>query len=497
MSGEFHPIELIHSFQSKYDVTHLKAGALNIWPIVLFELSNCARATTVNDKTSLVKSAINELLSFFKRHIQQIRDHKNTAPESLTEDIIFLTQSTRRVRLNGKYYDRICDPFVDAFKENGYNCLILEWSYDHQYKVPRYNPSEFIQDHIDIAIASALVSGKTRSFVVELLNTQEFRRILGYWSIDPNMFINRIRRSVNLILAIKNYFNRRLKVSGVKYAFYYPYYGTISFAFNLACKMNRIRVIEIQHGYFGGYTNMQNGYRNLTCKYDLLPDAVWCWRNSDKETILKWGQNGSLLPRCFVGGNLWNNIWKYPGANQNEFNSDVNLKANTINKSNVRVLLTLSPYFDMPAWLPDAIKNTSSPSVWFIRFHHNTDKNIRELYMKVFADIAHAEYETANSLPLPTLIRMSDIHVTINSSCTAEAMEFGIKTIITGEIGIRVAQYYVENRWAFPALSSEQFHSAFLELTTEKFENKQPEPNDKILSNAELVRRFITFIENQ
>ena len=53
----------------------------------------------------------------------------------------------------------------------------------------------------------------------------------------------------------------------------------------IAAKKYGIKVVEIQHG--GAEDNVYLPYSNKQIKFDVLPDLLWCWSDSDKELVIK------------------------------------------------------------------------------------------------------------------------------------------------------------------------------------------------------------------
>lgn len=487
-------IELIKKFQKSNDVSKIVAGNMQIWPIVLFELKQFIYKNKFGKKTSILKFVLHEFFYFIKVVINQIKDRENNTIKNFNPDFIFLTQSTRRVFINSKYYDRICDPFIDALKEKGYKSKVLEWSYDHKFKVPRYNNSSFIQFQIEFAILRKLLKKYEHKYKIEMLNSKEFKQILVDCGTEYSEFIRSLKKTIKLVYILSQYFDRILKNENVQTAFFYPYYGTVSFAFNLACKWNNINTVEIQHGYYSERAHMQNGIRNQSTKYDLLPDYIWCWEERDKNAVTNWGNKPDILPKPYVGGNLWNNIWKYPSKNRNEFSANIDKQIKSMRKEYKLIfLLTLSPIYDLPDWLTIAMKK-SNDILWLVRFHHNTEQKLLRRFKKEFSELSNTHFAIANESPLPVLLRLSDLHVTVRSSCVSEAREFGVKSIILSKDGAIIFREIIEESWAFPILTLEEFESMIDSKIFYQSISKDCSDSLNTKSNATIVSDFLNLL---
>ncbi|HOE03762.1 MAG TPA: hypothetical protein PLZ52_00975 [Bacteroidales bacterium] len=484
-------IELINKFQETNDVSQIYVNNIPIWPIVLFEIRLYILKGISKKDRNLFMFALQEFFYLATLLYNLIRDRKKNTKRNLNPDFIFLTQSTRRVLLNGTYYDRICDPFIDALKEKGYKSKVLEWSYDHKFKIPRYNNSSLIQFQIEFELIKNLFKKEKLEYKLEMLNTIEFNCILKHCGTEYTEFIRSLKTTTKRIFIIAQYFNKKVKSEKVQAAFFYPYYGTVSFAFNLACKWNMIQTVEIQHGYYGERAQMQNGIRNQSTKYDLLPDFIWCWEERDKNSIKNWGNKPDILPIPYVGGNLWNNIWKYPSENRNEFSASIDKQIKSMRKEYKLIfLLTLSPIYDLPDWLTIAMKK-SKDILWLVRFHHNTEQKLLRRFKKEFSELSNTHYTIANESPLPVLLRLSDLHVTVISSCVSEAREFGTKSIVLSKKGASIFKEIIEESWAFPIFTLEEFESTVgSKMFYQNMSKQFPKPSN-IQSNAEIVSDFL------
>ncbi len=462
-------LEMVREFQYEHDVSRLAVGGLRVWPIVLLQLVKLTAANYgFRSALDVARLAFGEAAAFGKMAYAKWRDRARSSDPRRPADALFLTNPTRRARIEGVYYDRICDPFVDALRRAGRRAAVLEWSFDHEYRVPRHNPSALVQDSIDRVVLSSLLRRRALPLELDLLGTDRFRRILDYHRSDPRAFGRDLVRSARFTLALRDYFLRTLKDTGASVAFYFPWYGAVSFGFNLACRALGIRTVEIQHGYYGDAMLLYTGFRNVTCRYELLPDHIWGWEERDRQAVRAWGDDPRLLPQVHVGGNLWNNLWQYPEANDNRFArpagsktaSPVAARRALAPDGRRLVLLTLPPVFDIPGWLPGAIAATAGTMNWAVRFHHHMKPAAAARYRQALGGLANAEYELANALPLPVLLSLCDVHVTVNSSSAAEAREFGRRTVITSETGSRIFAALIEQRWACSAGSGDELRAA-------------------------------------
>jgi len=485
--NEAERLRMVHRFQHEHDVSRLRVDGLKVWPIVILQLAKLTHKNLgIRSALDVAKLALREALSFGRMTYDKHRDRANSSPMRQSCDALFLTNPTRRARIEDTYYDRICDPFVDALRRVGLRCSVLEWSFDHEYRVPRHNPSALIQGGIDWVVLKNLLSGRRPRLEFGLLDSGAFRALLDYHQVSPSVFARDLVRSARFTLALRDYFMGNLDETGASLAFFFPYYGAVSFGFNLACRALGIRTVEVQHGYYGDTMLLYTGFRNVDCAYDLLPDAIWGWEERDRDAVRAWGDDESLLPRVHVGGNLWNNLWKFPGVNDNRYLS--RYTGLSLRPGDRRVvLLTLPPVFDIPSWLPDTIRATAGTMRWHVRYHHHMKHAAAAQYRAAFRNLGNVEFELANRLPLPVLLSHCDVHVTVNSSSVVEAREFNRKSVIISETGARIFAALIEEGWACSALTGDELRVALGRFLAEPRPTAARTP---ARSNSELVRDF-------
>lgn len=483
-------VEKIIDFQKKYNVYDVKYNNINIWPIVVYViLSNTP--TFKNTTKPFFVNIVYEIFSYLKILYKKILDRKKIS-NNTNCDILFLTQPARRVKIGKKYFDRITDPFIDALKNTNYKTETLEWTYEHDYKTPRFNQSEFIQNSMDIYLFFRLFKKDKYSYKFDILKNDEFQEILTLLKIDRKAFFAKLKFSCKIINILTEYFDKKIKQrQKLKYAFFYPHNGLVSFSFNLACKNNLVKTVEIQHGYISGFNISYNSYYKID-EYKILPDSFWCWEESVKRIIENWYEKKGYAPFVYKGGNLYNRFWKYPKLNNNVFLTELNNKKNLKNdKDGVNILLTLSPIDNIPLFLFDFARKNDKHIRWYIRFHHHTPSKLINSFKEKFKEIKNIEYESANELPLPMLLKLADLHITIFSSCVADAKEFNKKSIVISEAGIDFFKDFIASDWVYPALNEKE-----LEVGIDKIiEERKSKPTEEKKSNTEILLDFLNEFE--
>jgi hypothetical protein len=490
-------VQEILSFQKKYDVAEIKIDEVKVWPLILSELKFYTNKPDdiTTGRVSIMRAILKEFMGWIGMLRQMYNDRKKSRMTTKDADYVFLTQPTRREKLDKYFFDRITDPFYIALENAGYKLRVMEWSFDNKFKTPRYNPSEFIQFSIYRGFFLSLFRSR-RTYELELLYTPEFKDILETLNVNIEQFIKTIKRNTRLITSLRQMFYKKMKTSKAKVAFFFPYYGIVSFAFNLACKDLGIKTTEIQHAYVGDNKVTENGYYEISEVYDLLPDAIWCWGDRDKNRVEKWSACNKKRPIAYRGGNLWLNFWMYPEINNNIFYKSSEMQNNSRNRnSKTIILVTLSPYFNIPDWFPEVINKTSNSFDWLLRFHPHTEKSNLSRYRKVFNRVSQNNFSLANKSILPYLLKIAHLHVTVDSSTVAEAKAFNLQSIILGEYGVVKFKKIIEEGQAFAVFDRFEFMEQISKLYSKSAQKKHLEKQFP-KSNKELVLNFLNTIDS-
>jgi len=231
-------------------------------------------------------------------------------------------------------------------------------------------------------------------------------------------------------------FEKILRVLGPRAFFLSVYYHPVGMAWMLACRWAGVTSIDLQHGRLGPF---EGRYTQMTAAppdgYHLMPDHVWCWGAQTKHDI-----DVDKNPACarhggLIGGNPWLYKWRYGDAAGLEPPEAAAFAART--KGKRRILVSLQP-LDSPIGpeLLKAMQQSPPDWLWLLRMHplrKHTMPEIATILEK--AGLRNVELEAATSLPLFSLLKLVEHHVTVFSSVAVEAAAFGIRTSLLGEEG--------------------------------------------------------------
>jgi hypothetical protein len=452
-------MDFINKIEADFPVESWTIDGIHIWPLVRTSLGTHLAYTeigkSIDNTQGYLPNKIAKLINLMKGHADYIRayvsDFSNNARINQKVDAVFLGDQVSRIYFNESWYDRFCDPFIGEFKLNGKNCLHMEPL--HRYLTPRYAPGVFIQPHLDyLTIKSILAFNVVNHLEIKLQDFELFQRMMEINNIDFHLSSNQLVQYTYRLRLYADFFKKILHRVSPQIGFVVCYYGLEGMAFNLACREMGIPSVDIQHGVQGDLHRAYGRWNKLPkAGYELLPTIFWVWSEVEAKAINNWNEKVKKWHRPFIGGNPWLNLW---------WNNDNNIcmyYKNQINnisgflESSIKILLTLQPgvpNHGIPEWLINAIDRSPSDWFWLIRVHPCMLAE-RGNVKKLIATCSHKKVnvDDATDLPLPSILKSVDIHVTHSSSTVIEAQQYGVPTIAVSNMGKELYLEQFELGW--------------------------------------------------
>jgi len=376
-----------------------------------------------------------------------------------TVDILFACHdNSRTVFYDGKYYSPLIDSLI--IKLQDYTSLTLALPFS-RYSGKKTGGNTI---NLNLYILEALLKRFLSSGSIELKNI----------SNDPLIkFYSRLYKKLNLkiIIAIQP-----------------------SIEMCIAAKMNKIKVMDVQHGIIE--TDKPRSYYSFQRreKYDNIgwPDFILCrnYYSYNKVSALK------NYTKPFFVGNLSLDFY------QNNYN--VKKKSDFYKNKKETILYTFQPTYPstfseknicegiiFPKELHKIILKSKYNFILKLHPSQIRNKNLYRLHMeafkKLFQDNKNVDFQTCNQKPLEYSLANSSLHITYNSASLFDAFDFGLKTILLDNNIQRIKQYFdefLDNGYAII--------DPKLEIGFEKYLNCIEENNkSKVLDNS-IIYEFIS-----
>ncbi len=477
-------IDLINEIENKYAVHQWKIENIHVWPLIRINIAfqlfnkfnnsneivtkNQIRNTTIKKSAHILKSAFSFLKAYFD-------DYKNNA-EIKKYDTIFLTHSiSRSFLVNGKMYNIFSDPFTDILSNLNMKTLVLEYAPHNEYRIPRYNPSMFIDLQLLFLQIKRHFLRKKIDNITYINN--DYKRLDEYLQTKVNGFnlgeINGIYRNIRYIRAVANFFKKIFSIVNPHIGIVVNYYGIIGMAFNLACREFGIPSMDVQHGVQG---SLHPAYGRWHCVpekgYALLPSRFLCWSEKEAAVIEEWSKKVSDWHLPIVLGNLCidmfkdknNPLVKYFGSKIHDIINN--------NKKELNILITLQTGRGLQSIFKDAIESSPKSWFWWVRMHPAMQAD----QIKIINDlrnmnVSNYNLEDASALPLYGLLPQMDVHVTEWSTTVIEAAQFGVLSVITHNNGCEYYSEHIASGVAVKAFTKDDLIRAISDQANKKKRN--------------------------
>ena len=464
-------LTIISNIESRFAVDEWEIDGIKIWPFIRIQnyvlLSNRILQSSVKNTRSAdyIKKIIS---SKFKKIVAEYSDRKMNA-EITQADIVLLGDGVTYTKLSNLWYEMFCDPIQKNYEKKNLTSIRLDRS--HYFFTPRYSSSKFIQCALDNIVIYSLARNVVRSPIFENEKWADYDFFLNDPYVNEHLtFIpdkKKIRARVFKLRKLKQYYLRLLNSIQPKLAFVMCYYSDTSMAFLLACNEKNIKTIDMQHGVQGDLHLAYGNWNKVPLNgYSLLPDYFWVWSAEEKVTIDQWSEN-IKTHKPIIGGNLFAEFWK-EDTNLLVKEYDQLFKSKTMTPGNPSILYTLSPGIDIDAFTEstwNVIKKTQNQYNWFIRLHPLMINDMDKIKSKLLKKgIQFYEIDICTQLPLFTVLRNVNLHITNQSSVVIEASEFGIKSIITSSYGASLYENVIAEKSAYLCIIEENIQSKIVDL---------------------------------
>jgi len=454
-------LDLLNEAEASAPVAEWRVGSVPMWPFVRERIVWQANADNAPQRARTLSD--DPLRRWLRRGTQlagglgrfargRALDRRATADPRQPADLLLLGDNVSRVLLDGRWYDRLCDPLVELASELGLSCLQLD-PY-HLYRVPRAAPSAWIQPQLDGLLVAGRIS-RARAPEPVLPGRDEVASLLTARQVTTvPLDGNEIRSAARQIRLLGDFFGRTIERSGVTTGFLVDF-SAVSMGFNLACREAGIPSVELQHGVQGASHWAYARWEAIPAGgCSVLPSVYWNWSESDARVINAWAGRTAGAHRAVVGGNLWLGSWRRTGsARVAEYDALVRA---ALPGDGPYILWTLQPGITGPREL-ELLLQTSKLAppgwVWLPRLHPAMTADERSSIEATLARLPTTPVAraAADELPLPALLRRINAHVTFSSSATHEAAAFGVSTVLTGAEGALYFADAIATGWARPA----------------------------------------------
>lgn len=444
--------ELIVELEKRLDVNEIRSGEVRLWPLIRWELARNIKGVEVDDSISdSVKDVRANRFAGGREERLQVataaRDKERAAnPDphvqirkqldmletvGACDYLVFSKIEKYYQPIGERFYAPITDPIYEDLCKRGKTRSIALEPLD----------IDCVNEPIRLSIDPYMrISGAIQKLPADpslLRGVENVNRVLA--DISPNYHLD-ARRLINRINRYRRrvpFFRDILETLRPKAIFCSSFVGWAPLIW--AARQVGVVSVDIQHGGQSPYHYHTTHWTRLPEEgYELLPDVFWVWGTAIKNYIDPWLPGRSVRHVPVVGGHRYVAKWI---NDDDDFTSDSDAPhiADLVERKEKTVLVTLG--YSVKEILPDhvveAIRRTPD-WLWLLRLHpiNRGQAAIREIETKtVKSGIGNVEYMASTRLPLYSLMRLSDFHVTPFSTTCREARSFGLNSAIVHPIG--------------------------------------------------------------
>lgn len=358
-------------------------------------------------------------------------------------DVVLLSDGISFLSDSSGLTEKFCDPIAEIYSQAGYSTLLLNPS-------PR---SEMSATTSTLPVRSLLDAHRDRRRALGAL----LRHRLGLDLAGYDRCAADVRAATGLSLlvpaeleivvgTIRAYataLEALLATRGARIGFLCCYYCNEGYAFVLACRRLGIPAVDIQHGVGDHIHLAYVGWRRVPAEgFAVMPSAFWCWTRNDVEQIDRWARPMQLQHRALLGTNLpLDRHLARSGdleATAREIEAEILAAPAASTRRPIRALVSLQPnYLNDAPWresLHRMMGRLGDEVVWWMRLHPGMRADLERAQAMAPAGL-QTEYVKCTGLPLYTLLRHADVHLTHCSSTAIEAAAFGIDTLLLSRLG--------------------------------------------------------------
>lgn len=439
-------VAVLGALEDRFPVAEWSVGGIHVWPIIRTHLTT---ALLLDERQPPPAWSVRGLA---KRTIDAARAEAEDellgegGPALGRADVVFLSRPCNRTRLGTRYYDQFFDPLADLLEARGRRTLLFEYrARRSRYRVPRHRPSLLLRPLVVRALPGAAAS------VIRAAprHLPEYGRFLRYlrdrhphiqaphssWVVLRTAAIDRIAARLGVLL---DRASPRLMLLNC-------YYSLVGMASSLAASRRGIRTVDVQHGVTLNNPNYQGWRAFPSSGYALLPERFWCWAEADTAPVRGWPATVASRHQAFVGGHPWMALFD----GEREGTRDLYEEVRGLRGPALNVLVTLTWSSALSPALKRILEASPPDWTWWIRLHPLMDRE-REAIRSWCA--AHARgrvlVDRATDLPLPLLLRETDVHLTHNSTVIQEAASAGVPSVLIDRHGLDVYTGEIESGWA-------------------------------------------------
>lgn len=414
------------SIENKFHrLLSFKLYGIEVWPLIRVRLTNLPASSTHDVRPV----RLGQIFSMLKGLINLVwnRLQLRLRPKSSYGGSVFFSHPECLAQLDGKWYDRMCDPIREASDRMGVPATVLEYSPKMQWIRPCAHPR--IDMTLILVLAKLIsllqVALTRRRYTTDLI---QLKNILQESGAESNISAGEVQRLAAFVSCAQVILAFVMRPWKFRIGFVCTYYSSSAMAFVMACRSLGISVFDIQHGVQGASHVAYRPWKRCDGQFPAcLPDGFWCWDRASADQLQSWC-NTYGGPTVLIGGNVWA---EYVLSRQSTEDADEIVPDEGGHTRTVLVSLQPLPEPLHPVLL-DAMANAPADVHWVVRLHPAMDMRSGDQIRAHILATGCSNFRMQNNddAPLPRQLLHTDLHVTRYSSVVIEAAAQGVSSVL-------------------------------------------------------------------
>ena len=456
-----------------HNVNTIKIGLEYIWPYLRnhmwIHLNFFAIGKSQRDVNPLLVYGghYSQFSKSYRRDV--INNEQAIEIESIPEEsndflFVFNVNGSEELIHDEKIYHRLTDPLLEAaqklgktkkigFIKNG-RVQILSMQYHHEAQLilpPTYYKTGYTHN---LFLQQKIFKDRSEHAPSFLMTGNSLTSLIDHAMFTREYYLELLKRLSPKVICF--------------YAFHYNA-PLISAADELG-----ILTVDLQHGLQVGWNPLYNNWDELPASgYQALPDYFAVWGEKEYNNILKTFHSKKHKP-IYMGSPWLKKIEEF----SNPLSPHI---VNSLNKFDTKILIIMQNQKTIPKLFLDIIKNTNNDILWVIRHHPNCTPFTENDFKP--NSIQNEAYESNDELALSLqnnilidkeidnilfneLFKHIDIAISEGSALALEATYFGVKNIITSEMGKENYKQEIEDGVFFYMEHADQFTDILNKINT-------------------------------
>jgi len=380
---------------------------------------------------------------------------RHDRPDAPGRDVVILTPSSWRFEGRGGSYNIRSEPLAELLsaKQAGH----VVWEYGPE-RGPRHAPSAWISKQLawECAFRRDLPPLPEPAWFKEYATWASALLAEPVTWVTTDCHIRQLQLE-SLVLG------KWMKRTGARAFVVVCWYGRLPMAGTLAASRLGIRSCDLQHGLQdAGHFAYASWLKAPEGGYEVVPDLFWSWGTGYADGVMRSNPGFRRGSAAVAGGNLWLNKWRRRGCE--EIAQQCEAAQSLARRYGKSILVTLQDRVGTFDRVAEAIRESPRDWLWLVRAHPSMGAG-RGAVEGMFRGTGHPglELEQANQLDLYALLGAVDVHVTASSTCSVEALSFGVPTVLIHEGGRKAFRRYIDRGVMFYAQNGAEVLSGIRE----------------------------------